>query len=111
MRRILTKIFRAYLLWPATLRLLLCRDKALKQLVDSASVAEGVVTRLATIEDGEGVRYDYPHVVFYTAKGERIEFVSPSGFLPGWYSVGTKVKILYHPKLPTEARIVSFVCS
>jgi hypothetical protein len=63
----------------------------------------------ATTQDGTAISGAYyPVVEFTTASGERVRFTDGIGSLPPDYAVAARVRVLYDPADPRQARLVSW---
>ena len=75
------------------------------RFVAGAEQATGTVVDLSGETDSEGTVIFYPVVLFMTAEGETIEFVSSSGSSPPSESPGDQVEVLYDPDDPYDAKL------
>jgi len=80
-----------------------------KSFVENAMVTEGTVIELLRTQSRNSDSYSYrPIVVFETASGEAVEFISSTGSNPPRYSKGEKVEVLYLPSEPQSAKMKGF---
>ena len=75
------------------------------QFLAEAEQATGTVVDLSGETDSEGTVIFYPVVLFMTAEGETIEFVSSSGSSPPSESPGDQVEVIYDPDDPYDAKL------
>ena len=80
-----------------------------QKFIQSASRAQGTVTRLVKKSDGSDSDSSYPVYTFEDSQGKQHEIYSSSGSYPPAYSVGEKVTVLYQPDDPQNAEMDSFM--
>lgn len=73
-----------------------------------AESAEGTVIELVDVRDSDGGYTYAPRVHFETAKGREIEFTSNHSSNPPSFHEDQRVRVLYDPQEPYEAKIDSF---
>lgn len=83
-------------------------QQKISRFVAQAHVADGEVVELVLRRDSDGDTLYAPRVRFVTARERTVEFTTDSASSPPSFHEGERVRVLYDPEQPGEAKIDSW---